>query len=46
MKRLETVRGKAASFVAALALAAVCAIGLASPAYAATIQIDDAEAIF
>ncbi len=29
-----------------LALAAVCAIGLASPAYAAAIQIDDAEAIF
>ncbi len=29
-----------------LALAAVCAIGLASQTYAATIQIDDAEAIF
>ncbi len=29
-----------------LALAAVCAIGLASPAFAASIQIDDAEAIF
>ncbi len=29
-----------------LALAAICAIGLASPAYAASIQIDDAEAIF
>ena len=29
-----------------LALAAVCAIGLASPAFAATIQIADAEAIF
>ena len=28
------------------ALAAVCAIGLASPAFAASIQIDDAEAIF
>ncbi len=29
-----------------LALAAACAIGLAAPAYAASIQIDDAEAIF
>ena len=29
-----------------LALAAVCAIGLTSPSYAASIQIDDAEAIF
>ena len=28
-----------------LALAAVCAIGLASPAYAASIQIDGAHAI-
>ncbi len=29
-----------------LALAAVCAFGLASPAYAASIQIGDAEAVF
>ncbi len=29
-----------------LALAAVCAFGLASPTYAASIQINDAEAIF
>ncbi len=28
------------------ALFAVCAIGLASPAYAASIQVDDAEAIY